>query len=241
MSLLSFSVPASLLPPTRLADAPVPAPRPDAGLVQRFHAGDETAFTEIVARHRQLVFHVVLRYLRNRADAEEIVQDTFIRAYRALAKFRGESSLGTWLYRIGRNLALNRYWQIYRRKPHLTDSLDGELGAENPTSYAELIASPEPDPARMFVQREFSDLATACMHELPDPQREILQLRNVAHLSYANIARTLGVKHGTVKSRLARARGNLHALLTRSYAVDHTEGASPWFESSRPGGWTIAA
>jgi RNA polymerase sigma-70 factor (ECF subfamily) len=88
----------------------------DAELVRRFNAGDEPAFVEIMTRYREKIFSVALALLRNRADAEEIAQDTFIRAHRGLARFRGDSSLATWLHRIAVNLARNRL-RWWRRRP----------------------------------------------------------------------------------------------------------------------------
>src|SRR5512133_607976 len=88
----------------------------DAELVRRFNAGDEAAFVEIMNRYREKIFSVALALLRNRADAEEIAQDTFIRAHRGLSRFRGDSSLATWLHRIAVNLARNRYWYFFRHR-----------------------------------------------------------------------------------------------------------------------------
>src|SRR4051812_30540799 len=90
------------------------AARHDAILVSRFNTGDEIAFTEIMTRYRARLLNVALRRLGNHADSEEIVQDTFIRAHRALATFRGESSLSVWLHRIALNLSHNRYWYFFR-------------------------------------------------------------------------------------------------------------------------------
>src|SRR5881392_4140748 len=95
----------------------------DAELVRRFNGGDESAFVEIVARHREKIFGIALGVLKNRADAEEIAQDTLIRAHRGLAKFRGDSSLSTWLHHVAINLSRNRYWYFYRRRRHATISL----------------------------------------------------------------------------------------------------------------------
>src|SRR5581483_7928815 len=103
----------------------------DAALVQRFHAGDETAFVEIVTRYRAKMFSVAFSRLRNRADAEEIAQDTFIRAHRGLANFRGDSALATWLYRIALNLSRNRYWYHFRRSRHTTRSFDCAFSDDN--------------------------------------------------------------------------------------------------------------
>src|SRR6266700_1341121 len=100
----------------------------DAELVRRFRAGDDSAFVDIMNRYREKIFTIVLGLLRNHADAEEIAQDTFIRAHRGLANFRGDSSLATWLHRIAVNLSRNRYWYFFRRRRHATLSLDCPLG-----------------------------------------------------------------------------------------------------------------
>src|ERR1041384_2909076 len=96
----------------------------DAVLVHRFKGGDEAAFAEIIRRHQPRMLSIALRRLHNHADAEEIAQATFIRAHRALAAFRGESSLSTWLHRIAVNLALNRYGYFFRRGRHMGRSFD---------------------------------------------------------------------------------------------------------------------
>src|SRR5579883_1178027 len=92
----------------------------DTELVRRFVGGDETAFVEIMRRYQAKIFAVAHSLLHNHADAEEITQDTFIRAHRNLPRFRGDSSLATWLHRIAVNLARNRYWYFFRRKRHAT-------------------------------------------------------------------------------------------------------------------------
>ena len=102
----------------------------DALLVQRFNAGDDRAFVEIMERYREKMFAIAFAHLRNRTDAEEIAQDTFIWAHRALGRFRGDSSLATWLHRITVNLTRNRYWYFFRRRRHRTLSPDCPLGAE---------------------------------------------------------------------------------------------------------------
>jgi len=99
----------------------------DATLVTRFNAGDESAFVEIMRRYHNRLFSLAHNLLRNAADAEEIVQDAFIRAHRGLANFRGDSSLATWLYRIALNLSRNRYWYFFRRRRQDSLSLDHSL------------------------------------------------------------------------------------------------------------------
>jgi RNA polymerase sigma-70 factor (ECF subfamily) len=185
----------------------------DAELVSRFNAGDETAFVRIMERYQAKIFATVLNLLHNRADTEEIVQDTFIRAHRGLAKFRGDSSLATWLYRISVNLARNRYWYFFRRRRQDSLSLDHALGEDNTATFADLLASDAHDPAQETVTGEFSALITRCMEELDQRHREILTMRNILNLSYEEIAQSLRLNVGTVKSRIARARENLRTLL----------------------------
>ena len=215
-----------------------PAAAHDAELVRRFNAGDEGAFAEIIARHRGKMFAIALSVLRNHADAEEIAQDTFIRAYRCLARFRGESSLATWLHLIALNLSRNRYWYFFRRHRHETRSFDCAAGDDGQANIADLITSDVPDPAREAANREFCAHVTTCMAKLSAHQREILTLRNLLDQTYEEIAESLGLSLGTVKSRIARARKNLRVLLSQTYAGDEP-GTAPsfeWFEPSRPSG-----
>ena len=214
----------------------------DATLVTRFNGGDEAAFVEIVTRYRGKMFGVGLALLHNRADAEEIAQDTFIRAHRGLARFRGDSSLATWLHRIATNLSRNRYWYFHRRCQHVTRSLDAAVSHESHATFTELVASGAPDPAGETAQSEFRDLVTMCMENLTAEQREILELRNALERSYEEIAETLGIKVGTVKSRIARARANLRDFLAQRYGNGrHPSGSAPWFEPSRRTGLAVVS
>lgn len=209
----------------------------DAELVRRFNEGEESAFIEIMNRYREKIFGITLALLRNRSDAEEITQDTFIRAHRGLANFRGDSSLATWLHRIAVNLARNRYWYFFRRRRHATLSLDCPLGDEGDSTFTDLVASESPDPAREAATGEFATLVSDCMERLEPRHREILTLRNLLHRPYEEIAETLGINVGTVKSRIARARENLRALLAQAcpeFAPDAEP--SSWFEPARSGG-----
>jgi len=189
----------------------------DASLVRRFIAGDESAFTEIVTRYRGKIYGLTLNLLHNAADAEEITQDTFIRAYRGLGRFRGDSSLSTWLYRITLNLARNRYWYFFRRRRHHWVSLERPLRDDSEATFADMVAAPDHDPAQETIVSEFTELVAACMERLDRRHREILTMRNVLDLSYEQIARSLGINVGTVKSRIARARENLRMLLSESH------------------------
>ncbi|MSU70482.1 MAG: sigma-70 family RNA polymerase sigma factor [Opitutaceae bacterium] len=207
----------------------------DAALVQRFNQGDEGAFVEIMSRYRAKIFGIALGLLRNHADAEEITQDAFIRAYRGLARFRGDSSLITWLHRITVNLARNRYWYFFRRRRQDSLSLDQAIGEDSAGTFADLIATDAADPAQESVRGEFADLVAACMEKLDEKHREILTLRNVLNLPYEEIAKALRISVGTVKSRIARARENLRTLLTEMCPeFNEAESGSEYFLSPRP-------
>ena len=209
----------------------------DSELVRRFNEGDEEAFIEIVARYRKKMLSVALRYLRNYADAEEIAQDTFVRAHRGLARFRGDSSLSTWLHKIAFNLARNRLKHHIARRVHLTYSLDCALNDDTRGTFSDLIACEAPGPSRAASAREFSDLVADCMAQLNAQQRNVLVLRNGLSRPYGEIARKLGVNVGTVKSRIARARESLRQLIAESQPdFEPDTPLSQWFEPVRSEG-----
>ena len=197
--------------------APLSPQEYDARLVKRFVGGDESAFVEIVCRYKEKILVVSLGRLRIRVDAEEITQDTFIRAYRGLARFRGDSSLSTWLHRIALNLARNRFQYNRRRRKDLMLSLSDQIGHADSFTYADVIPSEEHEASYASELKEFEDIVASCMNLLSEQHREILTLRNILNRSYDEIAVTLGVSVGTVKSRIARAREKLRALIEAKY------------------------
>lgn len=210
------------------------AARYDADLVGRFNAGDESAFVEIVTRYRTRMLNVAFGVLKNRADAEEIIQDTFIRAHRALANFRGDSSLVTWLHCVTVNLARNRYWYFFRRCRHTTVSIETVPGENNLANLSDVLASEEISPSRAAMANEFSELVTRCLGQMEVPSREILLMRTSLNRSYGEIGRELRINVGTVKSRISRARKILHELLTSACPeFGRSAQAMAWFEPIR--------
>lgn len=212
----------------------------DNDLVMRFNDGDEWAFTEIVGRHKMRLFSIAFSKVWNHGDAEEIVQDTFIRAHRGLATFRRECSLATWLHHVTLNLARNRYWYFHRRFRHATVSIDCSASEDDSSTILDSVACHSPCPLRETVTREFTDLIALCMQKLAEPQRTILAMTHT--LGYGEIALQLGINVGTVKSRVARARDRLRDLLFKAYPefVDGTQPAE-CLESTRvQGGFTKA-
>lgn len=179
---------------------PVPDP---PGLLERLRAGEPAAFEELVRAYQHRVFAVAARMLGRAAEAEEVAQEVFVRAYRAIGEFRGEARLSTWLHAITARLCLNRLASAARRR----ERADEDLLRQTPS--AELGAA-------AAVER--SELETAlrqAIAELPDDRRIVVVLRDVEGLSYEEIAEALDLEPGTVRSRLHRARMDLKAKLER--------------------------
>jgi RNA polymerase sigma-70 factor (ECF subfamily) len=166
------------------------------GLVERLRAGDPRAFEELVIAYQHRVFGVALRMLGSRAEAEEIAQEVFLRAHRALADFRGDARLGTWLYAIASRLCLNRLASADRRV------------ARGDAALAEVpAAAPDAADAAEHAQRDAA--LRAAIAELPEERRIVLVLRDIEGLTYDEIAEALALEPGTVRSRLHRARMKL--------------------------------
>lgn len=185
----------------------------DRMLVDRFRQGDQSAFEQMVSRYWGRIYAMVHQLLRNPEDAEEVTQDTFIRAHRGLVNFRGESAFSTWLYQIATNLARNRYWYWWRRRRDQTVSFDQPIGGDNESTLAEVIPAELETPEDATITQEFVNRIAECMGKLGPKHREILVLRNVKNLSYEEIAEILHISVGTVKSRIARARESLRAKM----------------------------
>ena len=172
------------------------------GLLPRLRAGNPRAFEELVIAYQHRVFGVALRMLGNRAEAEEIAQEVFLRAHRAIADFRGEARLGTWLYAIASRLCLNRLASPDRRLARGDDALMD-------------VPASTPDAAAAAERAELDAALRAAIAELPDDRRLVLVLRDVEGLSYEQIAEALALDPGTVRSRLHRARMQLKEKLER--------------------------
>ena len=190
----------------------------DELLIERIKAGDMAAYNAMVIRHYDRIFSRVLQLLNNKQDAEEVTQDTFIRAHRGLENFRGDASFSTWLYQIATNLAHNRYWYWFRRKRDQSISLDQSQCEDGSLILENVMPCADENPAEAVVTQEFVDRVSACMQYLNDKHKEVLILRNVKNLTYDEIAQQLEISVGTVKSRIARARESLRGLLGEDFA-----------------------
>ena len=175
----------------------------DASLLARLRAGDGRAFQELVTAYQHRVFGVALRMLGARAEAEEIAQETFLRAHRALGEVRGDARLGTWLYAIASRLCLDRLASGPRRY----ERSDDLALAQAPAGGA--------DAAGALERGELEAALREAVAALPEDRRIVVVLRDLEGLSYEEIAEALGVPLDTVRTRLHRARLDLKAKLER--------------------------
>jgi RNA polymerase sigma-70 factor (ECF subfamily) len=184
----------------------------DDALVASAAGGDVRAFEEIVKRHAGLVLGLGRRVLGNRAEAEDLLQDVFMKVHRSLSTFRGESSLKTWIARVTMNAARNRRRDEGRRL-RLVSSLDAPLKDGEDSTLGDRVADCAPDAERLALSTEARTRIETAIHALPPEFREALVLREIEGLSYDEIAAALEINVGTVKSRLARARTRLQEAL----------------------------
>jgi RNA polymerase sigma-70 factor (ECF subfamily) len=174
----------------------------DRILVERVQAGDKQAFGLLVTKYQRKLARLVSRIVRDPAEVEDIVQDSFIRAYKALPNFRNDSAFYTWLYRIGVNTAKN--WLVtHGRRSQLTSTTDDEE-TEN-YDEPELLRNHE-TPERLLMTKQIGETVNAVVETLPEDLRTALTLREIEGLSYEEIADVMDCPIGTVRSRIFRAR-----------------------------------
>jgi RNA polymerase sigma-70 factor (ECF subfamily) len=181
----------------------------DWALVQQCASGDEDACTRLVTDHQRMVYQLALHLLGDQQEALDLSQEVFLRVFQMLPKFRGQSTLRTWIYRIVVNHASNRqrWWRRRRRGQQVP--LDEQVATHGELAESRNFALPD----RVLQQREIAGLVWRALDELPFDQRAVIILREIDGLSYEEIAVSLGVVVGTVKSRLARARESLRVAL----------------------------
>ena len=184
----------------------------EAALVSRCLAGDEFASTELVEAHQRMVFQLAFHLLGDKEEAMDLSQDVFLTVFRMLDRFRGQSALRTWIYRIVVNQARNRQRWWRRRKQSAQVPLDEHVSAHGDLRQPGEHTSPD----RAYARKELAEKLWTALDELPFDQRTALILREIDGLSYEEIGFSLDVAVGTVKSRLARARQLLRGELQRS-------------------------
>lgn len=196
--------------PRRPARPPQPGSQEDAAWLKRAGAGDKEAFHLLVEKYKQRAFAVANNVVRSSEDAEDIVQESFVKAWLSLAEFRGESSFYTWLYRIVYNMALDYKRKVTRRRETF-EPAEQTGGGDGKTSGLRLVEGRDerPGPEGELLQRETAGRLLSLLDELTEDHRSVVMLREVDGLSYDEIAEVLGVSKGTVMSRLFYARKKL--------------------------------
>ncbi len=173
----------------------------DAELVRRVQSGDKSAFDPLVQKYQNKIINLISRYVKDPNAARDVAQEAFLKAYRGLEKFRGDSAFYTWLYRIAINTAKNYLVSENRRVPDVgVDATEAEQFGDNEPLHEK--ASPE----RMLLTDEIRQVVMETIESLPDDLRTAIMLRELEGLSYEEIAQAMGCPIGTVRSRIFRAR-----------------------------------
>lgn len=181
----------------------------DEELVEKIKKGDIDAYEEIIKKYENKVCGIIYHMIKNQNDVEDLAQEVFIKVYKNLSKFKGDSSLYTWIYKITVNLCLD---EVKKRKNiiYLDEKLeveDGELKRELPSSDKTQV--------ELYEEKELKEKLHKCIGKLPEKQRVMIVLRDIKGFSYEEISEITSVKLGTVKSQINRARLKLKELLDK--------------------------
>ena len=179
----------------------------DGDLVARAQAGDQTAFDALMRRYHAPVCRIITLHVRNKADVLDVAQDVFVKVYRALARFRGDSAFSTWLYRISVNCSMTYHARRACRLPSFSSL---EL---DPDFEPEQASFDNATPEHALITAEIVDSTFAALHALPEILRKTIVLRELHGYSYRDIAMDMGCPVGTVRSRLFRARQSVSETL----------------------------
>lgn len=173
----------------------------DQALVERVQRGDKRAFDTLVLKYQQKVANLISRYIRDPSEVLDVTQEAFIKAYRALPNFRGDSAFYTWLYRVAINTAKNHLAALARRPPQ--DDIEAETAEQMDTGTR---LKEQDTPEHLAMQGEIARTIKDAMDELPDELRTAITLREIEGLTYEDIAQAMDCPIGTVRSRIFRAR-----------------------------------
>lgn len=181
-------------------------------LVKKAQNNDLSAFEELVRLYQNKIYALCVHLAGNHVDAQDVAQETFIRAYRSLGSFRHEADFGTWIHRIAVNIWLNFRRKNSSRKAlyYLDEPYQGGDGSE----VRREIAADDGDPVQLLEEKEYRGLVRAALDDLSEEHRAVLVLREIEGYSYEEMSQMLGCSLGTVKSRLSRARGAMRRRMT---------------------------
>ncbi|HZU08946.1 MAG TPA: sigma-70 family RNA polymerase sigma factor [Pseudacidobacterium sp.] len=211
--------------------AGVIAVRPEeAEIVAELKAGSEEAFAWLISTYHQPIYSVIARTIQNPADAADVTQDVFIKVFRNIAGFHGESSLRTWLYRIALHEASNRrrWWSRHCRQEVTIEAETGQSTEGQALCIKDTLVDEHESPFEMAAHEEVRTHVEAALREVSEPFRTVLVLRDIEGFAYEEIAEILNMNIGTVKSRLLRGRAQLKARLApfAEAAAKHAGGAA---------------
>lgn len=185
----------------------------DYGLVNSAKNGDSEAMSRLIIKYQDRIYNVILKICKNSSDAAELTQETFVKVLEALDSFYGKSAFYTWLFRVAVNLTLNH---CKRQMTFRTQSLDWPAGGDEQAMRnlsAFLTDDKANDPVSLVQNKEIALLLERAIGQLPEHHRAVVVLRDIEEMTYEQIAETLDLELGTVKSRLSRARESLREIL----------------------------
>ena len=187
----------------------------EAALITELRSGSEEAFAWLIARYHKPIFSLLARTVQDRTEAADLTQEVFVKVFRGVGNFHGESSLRTWIYRIALHEASNqrRWWTRHKQRevPIEQEMTDGD---GPPVRLKEMLVDPAESPYEIAVHAENRVRVEAALMQVPEPFRSTLILRDIEGFVYEEVAEMQGVNLGTVKSRLVRGRAFLKAVLT---------------------------
>src|SRR5580693_4894197 len=199
-------------------------PSEETGIVSELKAGSEEAFAWLIAKYHQPIYSLIARTIPDPADAADLTQDVFIKIYRGIGGFNGDSSLRTWIYRIALREASNqrRWWLRHKQQEVPIEIEIAENDSGIPVKLKDTLVDAGESPYEMAVHEENRARVEAALQQVPEPFRTTLILRDIEGFVYEEVAEMLGVNLGTVKSRLVRGRACLKAILTAPAAAERS-------------------
>ncbi|WP_260703597.1 RNA polymerase sigma factor [Edaphobacter flagellatus] len=214
----------------------------EAALVADLKAGSEEAFGILIAQYHQPLYSLIARSLTDPGDAADITQEVFIKVFRSIRGFHGESSLRTWLYRIALHEASNqrRWWSRHKKQELTIDAPMDRSASDDGVPLAATLADSGVSPFDHAAQAELRHRVELALRQLPEAFRTVVVLREIEGFSYEEIAEILNVHIGTVKSRLTRGRAALRALLISEMVAGNSDTSTATVSSNHRSGSSFA-
>jgi len=181
----------------------------DFGLISKAVSGDQQAFAKLLKRYKRAVFHLILKMVRNVDDAEDLMMESFAKAFKNLHKFKNDYSFSTWLFRIATNNTID----FLRKKRVSTFSINNEYENDDGSKLTFLIQDSNPNPQEVAIKEQKKELIQDFIKMLPKKYQKLVRLRYFQELSYEEIAKTLKSPLGTIKAQLHRARELMYDLI----------------------------